>query len=119
MMSHYNIEPIHIPRMWNSHADLLSQYPCLPASELPPGLWNAFKAGVLTGHRDVLDTSPKLNISMNTGVRLEMLEAQQGKDSVYLEVLEVIRQGVKGDALDSSHPVKALKLELLELQIWQ
>jgi hypothetical protein len=41
IISRYNIEPIHIPRSLNCHADLLSKHPLLPASQLPPIILNA------------------------------------------------------------------------------
>ena len=66
---------------------------------------------------DILNTSPNLGISVNTDIRLDFLEEQQQKELVYQDIFGAVRLGVKLDALDSSHPVKALRLEFLELQL--
>ena len=90
----YNIEPIHIPRSRNCHADLLSKYPLLPASQLPPFLLNALELSSPICHVDIYNISSNLEVSVNTDIRLDFLEEQQQTDPIYQEIFEAIEKGV-------------------------
>ena len=45
------------------------------------------------------------------------MEEQQQSDPVYQDIFEAVRSGTKLSALDSSHPIKDLRLDLSELQL--
>ena len=59
----YNIEPIHIPRSRNCHADLLSKHPLLPASQLPPLILNALDIDTPLCHIELLNATSNLEVS--------------------------------------------------------
>jgi hypothetical protein len=117
IISRYNIEPIHIPRSLNCHADLLSKHPLLPASQLPPLILNALDLASPICHVEIYNMSSSLDVSVNTDIRLDWLEEQQQKDPIYQEIFEAIRVGMREDKLDINHPIKELNLQLSGLQI--
>ena len=117
IISRYNIEPIHIPRSLNCHADLLSKHPLLPASQLPPIILNALDLASPICHVEIYNISSGLDVSVNTDIRLDWLEEQQQKDPVYQEIFEAIRAGIIEDKLDSDHPIKELNLQISGLQV--
>ena len=112
IISRYNIEPIHIPRNQNCHADLLSKHPRLPASQLPPFILNALDLASPICHVEIYNVSANLDVSVNTDIRLDFLEEQQQKDQIYQEIFEAIQVGTLGTKLDDNHPIKEVNLQI-------
>merc|ERR1712105_449527 len=110
IIGQYNIEPIFIPRSRNCHADLLSKHPLLPAAQLPPVILNAMDLSAPVCHVEIFNISSNLDVSVNTDIRLDLLEEQQQKDPVYQEIFEAVRAGTFEKDLHPDHPIKDLKL---------
>ena len=96
---------------------MLSKYPLLPASQLPPFLLNALELSSPICHVDVYNVSSNLEVSVNTDIRLDFLEEQQQTDPVYQEIFEAIGKGVLETKLDTNHPIKELNLQISGLHI--